>query len=617
MIKSKRSPVVSLITVFSLMFSLCSGILIMDNAAAQSRTERMKSNSVALPHYAQDLTKLARQGGLDIVNRRKAAVRPLIQILSRSQQNNPVLIGEYALNSSAVVEGLAQRIAAGRVPENLRQTRLYSLNCNALLEGAKTSEEIDSRLKAVLSEVSSDGHSILFVNELQQFVGKNAAQAVSATLTEAAAGGKVRLIGATSRGAYEEYIAGDALLDGLFQQINLEDAANSSDTASDDSDVTEDGFKGEKVSQDLRQLMQSANSNMKRVSVILQVDDIKNVQLNELFKRYGIEVNARMAQLGVIKIDVPVKALQELAARSDVRHLSGGNEIRAFGHVTATTGADLVRQQTTNSALGQQNYTLDGSGIGIAILDSGIDSSHKSFLSIGNNDRVVFSKDFTGENRTDDPYGHGTHVAGTAAGNGRIANGKYTGIASNANIMNLRVLNKNGSGSASGLLSALDWVMTNRTTYNIRVVNMSLECWRLTHTKMTLSVALFAAWLMRASSSSLRRVTMVRMVRVRKCTVRFTRRELSHRLSQLARRTPSEQMGAQTIGLHRIAPAVLRAVPIPMPAASSISTTLSNPTWSLPATNWFLLKQTTIFLSRCIRSSMRVSARMKIVVRCT
>ncbi len=358
--KSKRSPVVSLITVLSLMFSLCSGILIMDNATAQSRTERMKPNTVALARYAQDLTKLARQGGLDIVNRRKAAVRPLIQILSRSQQNNPVLIGEYALNSTAVVEGLAQRIATGRVPENLRQTRLYSLNCNALLEGTKTSEEIDSRLKAVLSEVSSDGHSILFVNELQQFVGKNAAQAVSATLTEAAAGGKVRLIGATSRGAYEEYIAGDALLDGLFQQINLEDAANSSDTASDDSDASEDGFKGEKISQDLRHLMQNAGSDTKRVSVILQVDDIKNAQLNDLFKRYGIEVNARMAQLGALKVEVPVKALQELAARSDVHHLSGDNEIRAFGHVTATTGADLVRQQTTSSAWGQQNYMLDG-----------------------------------------------------------------------------------------------------------------------------------------------------------------------------------------------------------------------------------------------------------------
>ncbi|PYS40567.1 MAG: hypothetical protein DMF71_13020 [Acidobacteria bacterium] len=88
--------------------------------------------------------------------------------------------------------------------------------------------------------------------------------------------------------------------------------------------------------------------------------------------------------------------------------------------------------------------------------------------------RFLGKNDFTGENRVDDPYGHGTHVASIAVGNGRIAEGAYTGIASNANIINLRVLNAQGLGSVSGTLAALDWLMTNRTTYNIRVVNMSL-----------------------------------------------------------------------------------------------------------------------------------------------
>ena len=172
---------------------------------------------------------------------------------------------------------------------------------------------------------------------------------------------------------------------------------------------------------------------------------------------------------------MPVKVLEQLAARKEVHHLSADRDVRAFGHVTNTTGADAVRPQSTTSPLGvTTNYTLDGSGIGIAVLDSGIDTGHKSFLGANNNLRVVFSKDFTGENRTDDPYGHGTHVAATAAGNGRIANAKYQGIAPSANIINLRVLNSVGAGSVSGLLSALDWLLNNRTTYNIRVVNMSL-----------------------------------------------------------------------------------------------------------------------------------------------
>src|SRR6185369_9131263 len=88
--------------------------------------------------------------------------------------------------------------------------------------------------------------------------------------------------------------------------------------------------------------------------------------------------------------------------------------------------------------------------------------------------RVIASVDFTGEGRTDDPYGHGTHVASIAAGNGRISSAEFTGIAPNANLVNLRVLNSTGTGNVSSVLSALDWVLSNRTRYNIRVVNMSL-----------------------------------------------------------------------------------------------------------------------------------------------
>src|SRR6185295_3298100 len=109
----------------------------------------------------------------------------------------------------------------------------------------------------------------------------------------------------------------------------------------------------------------------------------------------------------------------------------------AYGHVTATTGADAVRTQT----VGFNTTTFDGSGIGIAILDSGMDTGHVSFLDKNGIGRIKYSKDFTGENRIDDPYGHGTHVTALAAGNGRIANGKYSGIATNAKIINLRVLN--------------------------------------------------------------------------------------------------------------------------------------------------------------------------------
>ena len=105
---------------------------------------------------------------------------------------------------------------------------------------------------------------------------------------------------------------------------------------------------------------------------------------------------------------------------------------------------------------------------------SGIDANHTSFLDRRGRSRVIVSLDFTGEGRVDNPFGHGTHVASIAAGNGRIANAQFTGIASNANLINLRVLNSSGSGKVSSVLTALDWVLANRNSYNIRVVNMSL-----------------------------------------------------------------------------------------------------------------------------------------------
>src|SRR6267143_6523391 len=132
----KRSPA-SLVTALMLVFSLCLGILVMDTARAQTANDSAgtKPNSSALDRYTRDLTKLARQGKLEIANEREAAVRQVIQIFARVQRNNPVLIGEGGPDSTAVVDALAQRITMGRVPENLRRTRLYSLNLETLLAG--------------------------------------------------------------------------------------------------------------------------------------------------------------------------------------------------------------------------------------------------------------------------------------------------------------------------------------------------------------------------------------------------------------------------------------------------------------------------------------------------
>ncbi|MBA3805236.1 MAG: S8 family peptidase, partial [Acidobacteria bacterium] len=220
-----------------------------------------------------------------------------------------------------------------------------------------------------------------------------------------------------------------------------------------------------KLSFDLNEQAQGAG----RLEVILQLNSKPSGSLNALLNRNGVHVRAQFRNFNSYAIELPASAIEELSSFNEVAHISLNNRIESFGHVSSTTGADAVR----TAAIPTTSAT-DGTGIGIAILDSGIDSSHKTFLDKSNNIRILTSRDFTGEGRTDDPYGHGTHVASIAAGNGRISNAEYIGIAPNANIINLRVLNSQGAGTVSWVLSALDWVMANRTLYNIRVINMSL-----------------------------------------------------------------------------------------------------------------------------------------------
>ena len=227
------------------------------------------------------------------------------------------------------------------------------------------------------------------------------------------------------------------------------------------------------ISPDLRDEEYRASSPEKPVSVILQFNGPVSEALTGLLARNGVHVRKQFSKLNSILVELPAGVINELANYDEVSYASPDNEIKVLGHVNTTTGADSVRTQTTTSGT---TYSLDGTGIGIAVLDSGMFSGHKAFSSAAGTTRIKFSKDFTGENRVDDPFGHGTHVATAAAGYRvtGVSYNRFEGIAWNANLINLRVLNSHGVGTTSGLLSALDWVLTNRATYNIRVVNLSL-----------------------------------------------------------------------------------------------------------------------------------------------
>lgn len=434
---------------------------------AQSK-QQVLSNFSVLNKYSTDLTEIARQNKLRISGNFEAEINQLVKALSNGGARQPVILDTVGKDQILVVESLASRIAKGEVPANLENKRVLKLELDTIFDSSKSIEEKSQIIEKVFAELAqSNDEIILFVDELANFAGKTQ---INNSLIDLLAQGKLHIIGGSSAATYQENVASIAEVADMFAPITIGKSGLT------DKEVFRERrnmmYRGDNVASDIREMMANdPTGGEKRIDVIVQSKNADRGEIYSALRENNVRRSQRIGQSDAFVANMSLNEIQTLSQSGAVNYISPDRPTAMLGHIETTTGSTLVRSSGTENGV----TSLDGSGVGIAVLDSGIWTGHKAFLGTSGQNRVVYQQNFvTGQSITNDNYGHGTHVAAIAAGNENRDNNKYRGIAYNANIINLRVLNNQGKGKTSDLLAALDWLDTNGRNYNIRVVNLSL-----------------------------------------------------------------------------------------------------------------------------------------------
>ena len=320
---------------------------------APSSQEQQKS---ALEQYGVNLTEIARSGKLDPVIGRDAEIRRVSQVLSRRTKNNPVLIGEPGVGKTAVVEGLAQRIVAGDVPDSLKDKQLVGLDLSALVAGAKYRGEFEERLKAVLKEIDeSNGQVITFIDELHSLMGAGGGEgsvAAANMLKPMLARGELRMIGATTLNEYREYIEKDAALERRFQQVFVGEPSVE-DTVAILRGLKERYEAHHKVTIADSALVAAASLSNRYITS-RQLPDKAIDLVDEAASRLKMEIESSPVELDELKRAVTRLEIEELALKKEKDEASKARLSKL---------RDELKEKTQQRDALQQRWTLEKSGL--------------------------------------------------------------------------------------------------------------------------------------------------------------------------------------------------------------------------------------------------------------